>query len=318
MNNQNVHLIQQQQQQQQQREEILLPVIATIMTNNDNNDNLIDRDLIELKRSGGSEKNSAKIELIVYTVFVIVLCLTIFNLYIFYWTVSSLNGTGRSFLHSNKWAKLEIVSENKDKANSKEKKKTIYLKFNGKLQNKQSFQADKFKSINSNGFKIIAKKSIEFDSVLFEKNQHDDAVEQTETDLLRLNSIERKIDFPNGFKLKGFKTNNNNDDVLVCSNNFDMKNKSALLEEDKNGFCLVKNITNIVFSSIKGIDFLQKSLQVNKIQLKRLHSAANSLQLLSKNKSSFRTIQQGSINIKSLDGITLSSQNSFVSLFITI
>lgn len=286
MNNQDDY-----ERQAEEEEELSTLPITMMTTNRELIDNDDDGDMRFVQRKRGS-KWSAKKELIVYSVFVIVICLTIFNLYIFYWTISSLNGTGRSFLHSNQWAKMEFFKNSNDLQAS--------LKYNGILKSKETFQVDKLKSIASNTLNIIGKKAIEF---TLRKNKLETI------DLLRLDSFGRKIVFPNGFRLKGLKKEStlDNEAVLVCSNN-------NLADDD--GFCLVQNISNIVLNSMKGVDFLNKSLEANRIELKRLHSATNSLQLLSRNTSSFRTLHQGSINIKSLDGITLSSRNSFVSSFL--
>lgn len=238
----------------------------------------------------GSEQTQRLKTLLFYTLSVIIVCLTAFNFYLFCWIWSSLNGS-------------EPVKQGKEMASTHLKKPHHQarlnllsswnsIKFNGRLAAKRSFQVDRLKGSNKR-LKIMSPKG-----VLFSSNKG--------TIILDLKSKEKRINFPAG--------------LAVISNSFKRRNDSSFVGEDNELLvcsrepetsCQIK-VPFVSLTNVEGVNFAKRSIQTSKVETRRLHSAINSLNVLSTNQSIFESTGD-KVHLFALDELNLLSRTSSVS-----
>lgn len=228
--------------------------------------------------------------LLIYTLSVIVVCLTAFNFYLFCWIWSSLNGsnpiesskqtTSNNLKNHNLQARLDLLSF------------WNTIKFNGRLSSKHLIQVDQLRASNKK-LKIMSSKSV----LLRNKQQT----------ILELESKEKRINFPSGFSVRsnsklegnlGITKVEEDNELLVCSG-------------EPETSCQIK-VPFVSLTNSKGVDFLKRPIQTSKVETKRLHSAMNSLNLLSTKQSVFESTTD-KVNIYALDELHFLSRFSSVS-----
>lgn len=212
--------------------------------------------------------------LLLYSCSIIVVCLNIFNLYLFAWVWSSLSGSGSSPTHSLQWAKIDFVSS------------MGLIKFSGKLTSKRTLKMSNLQVLQepsettSELLRIYSNRSIDFATA--------------HSQLLRLDT--NRIAFPAGLKVT-VGNENLQSAQLVCPIN----KTQCRLEAPR-----------FRFTSAQGLDFRKLSLQSSKIAVQRIHSATHQVSLLAHKASKFESGRQ-SVRLRALDSVSLFSMKSFVS-----
>lgn len=215
--------------------------------------------------------------LLFYTLTVIVISLTAFNFYLFCWIWSSLAGKGSSSISATKWAKMDLVSS------------WSSIKFNGRVTSKQVLRVERLigreKLLN-----ISSRSDVSIGRMSREEQKKGDEIKNLPhlaDTFIHLDARRRRINFPNGLIVK---------DALVCAHECELR------------------APRISLTNERGLDFDGKSMQVRRIQTNRLHSPTNGLNLLSSNRSLFRS-EAGKVELLALDELALFSRNSHVSVF---
>lgn len=223
--------------------------------------------------------------LILYTCSIVVVCLNIFNLYLFAWVWSSLNGTGSSATHTGEWAKVDLISS------------WDTVKFNDKISSKKALRVDSIQAQPSQiePLKVSSDESVQVKTKV--------SLNGDQLRLIDLDCASNRISFPSGFQVtaetgSGPTRKSQATTKIVCP-------------ADKT-HCELEAPT-IRFSSPDGLDFQAKSMETRKVSVQRIHSPTRKLSLLSSKESRFASGRRG-IKLQALDDIALFSMKSFVSL----
>lgn len=223
--------------------------------------------------------------LLLYSCSIIVVCLNVFNLYLFAWVWSSLSGSGSSPTHSLQWAKIDFVSS------------WGSIKFPGKLTSKRPFKMVNIQALQEEHqqddttgagwppklLRILSNQSIDLSA--------------SQGSLLSLNA--ERIAFTAGL-------------MVVASNQDSSQQASRLV-------CLVNETKceleapRIRFTSARGLDFEQRPMQTRKLAAQRIHSPTRQLSLASQDAGKFESIQRA-VKLQALDHVSLFSMKSFVSV----
>lgn len=223
--------------------------------------------------------------LIVYTVALIVVCLTAFNFYLLLWIWSALRD-GRQLDLLSAWDEFGVE---------------------GKLVSRNQFQVGRIKSRRdtlkicpSNAqFMGESKKSIKFQLA------PNNASAEEPANLLELSSDDR-CSFESGFQVRGLHSARV---ALVCGQPTAATHNQRQRSSRR---CLVDKSQVVRLANTRGVDFLGKSVQTNQVTTRQLHSALNELHLMSPDESLFGS-SNGTIGVRSMEDVILASKRANVS-----
>lgn len=222
--------------------------------------------------------------LIFYTISLIVICLTAFNLYLLVWIWSSLRGNGEQ--------RIDLLSSWHE------------LRLRGKLATVGKLVANQIELAQeeSDRLEVIAHKTPTTNSSSIRFSQDNDS-----RSLLRLTSD--RVSFESGLQVRGLSSGRV---ALVCGRH-DGRNEQTLDKSDDVCQVAPGGEQTIELSNRRGVDFRGKSVHTNCVRTKRIHSSLNELHLVvsGHNESKFSS-SDGPIRIRSMDDVILASKQANV------
>lgn len=242
--------------------------------------------------------------IIVYSLILILFCLSIFNLYLLNWIWLTLGGNtvgsfGKDFEPTTgKRLPIDLLASTKDT-----------LRFtNDYLIASSNFEVDSISSpaselqISSSAFT----KTLATNQASNRGEQKQDANSSiefyTNSDKLLEFTSSGSVKFPAGFQVR----------YLASHNSSESESNNVILNcKPKTQICNF-NAQTIKYLNKNGLDFDGTAIQLSRLKTNRIHSPTNTLSLRTNGDLEFKS-STDSINIQSLDDLTLSSHNKAVS-----
>lgn len=241
--------------------------------------------------------------LIFYMLAVIVVCLTAFNFYLFCWIWSSLGGGGGGLNDQRsvaggvvgEWPRFNLISSWNE------------IQVEGRLSARSAVQVSELHNRADNAVLLISSPHSvqiveDLQRNIEESNNHqesDDGVNQQPL----LVVAKRQVQFPAGLQVSSLLQTDQSSPILPG-------HERISCDAAPGNECRLRAPV-VRLTNQRGVDFDRKSVQTNLVETRRIHSATNSLSLLSPSSSLLNS--SSSIELIALDELLLFSRNSSVS-----